>query len=63
MAPSRELKCLRCGAQMQLNGRYEFQLGRESGLNPLLAVALSKSLEMDIYECPNCSKLEFYPAE
>ena len=55
-----DLKCLRCGTDMEFSGQEEFQLGQESGYSGLLAVMTAKSATMDIYKCPECGKIEFF---
>lgn len=54
------LKCLRCGTDMEFSGREQFQLGEESPYRGLLAVMTSESMQVDIYRCPDCGKLEFF---
>lgn len=51
------LNCLRCGENLKLIGSEKLQLG-ETGrpFSNLLAGAL----EVDLYYCKNCGKLEFY---
>ena len=55
MASREKLTCVRCGTQMHGLGRKELRLGEpelESGL-----------LEVDMYYCPQCGKLEFFRAD
>ena len=59
----RELKCLRCGAKMENIGNEEIQLGHESFLLGSLSNLLSGSINVDIYKCPECDKLEFFYGE
>ena len=59
----RELKCLRCGAEMENIGNEEIQLGHESFLLGSLSNLLSGSINVDIYKCPECDKLEFFYGE
>ena len=54
------LKCLRCDADMEYSGREQFQLGEERGYTGLLAVMTAESLQVDIYKCPDCGKIEFF---
>ena len=55
-----KLKCLRCGTDMEYAGREKFQLGEESYHSGLLAVMTAESKLMDIYQCPDCGKIEFF---
>ena len=55
-----ELKCLRCGTDMVFSGREQFQMGEESFHSGLLAVMTAESMLMDIYQCPECGKIEFF---
>ena len=54
------LKCLRCDADMEFSGREQVQLGEERGYTGLLAVMTAESLQVDIYKCPGCGKIEFF---
>lgn len=56
----RELNCLRCGTEMEFAGREQFQLGEESLFFGVMAVATAQSTRMDVYQCPNCGKVEFF---
>ena len=55
-----ELKCLRCGVEMEYSGREKFQLGEESYHSGLLAVMTAESMQVDIYKCPDCGKIELF---
>lgn len=55
-----ELKCLRCGVEMEYSGREKFQLGEESYHSGLLAVMTAESMLLDLYKCPDCGKVEFF---
>ena len=59
----RNINCLRCGAKMENIGNEEIQLGHESFLLGSLSNLLSGSINVDIYKCPECDKLEFFYGE
>ena len=57
------MKCLRCGEDMQYLSREKLQLGKTGwGLGDLPNL-LSGALEVQILVCPKCRKLEFFLAE
>jgi len=59
----RELSCLRCGSEMVHLRREFIQLGRTGWLRGDLSNLLAGALDVDIYCCAECGKLEFYRAE
>ncbi len=56
----KKLDCLRCGERLGFVGRQKFQLGQTGWLLGDLPNLVAGSLELDIYFCPVCSKVEFY---
>ena len=48
---------------MENIGNEEIQLGHESFLLGSLSNLLSGSINVDIYKCPECDKLEFFYGE
>lgn len=54
------LKCLRCGVEMELVAREKLQLGQTGWLLGDLPNLLAGSLETAIFTCPKCGKLEFF---
>jgi len=56
----RNLDCLRCGAAMQFGGKEKIQLGKTGWILGDLPNLLAGALEMEIYYCPQCGKMEFY---
>lgn len=54
------MKCLRCETEMQDMGSQELQMGHQSALFGGLTQLLSGSLEVRIFRCPACGKLEFF---
>ena len=57
------MKCLRCGEDMQYLSREKLQLGKTGWVLGDLPNLLSGALEVQIYVCPKCRKLEFFLAE
>ena len=56
----RELVCLRCGEKMQFGRQEKIQLGQTGFLFGDLPNLIAGALEVDIYSCPQCGKLEFF---
>lgn len=56
----RELKCLRCGSPMGLAMREKFQLGQTGLILGDLPNLIAGSLELDVYSCSRCGKIEFF---
>lgn len=54
------LKRLRCGADMDCLGREKVQLGEAGFLLGDLPHLIAGALELEIYACPDCGKVEFY---
>ncbi len=59
----RELQCLRCGKDMQFGMREQFQLGRTSILLGDIPNIRAGALELDVYYCPDCGKVELFTPE
>ena len=57
------MKCLRCGSQMQYKGTDQIQLGRTGFFIGTLSNLLSGALDVAIFECPDCGKIEFFNPE
>lgn len=56
----RELKCLRCGGEMELLRREHLQMGKTGWILGDLDNLLSGGLDVDILACSDCGKLEFF---
>ena len=56
----KKLLCLRCGEEMRYIMRERLQLGKTGWFLGDLPNLLSGALEVDIYCCPCCGKMEFY---
>lgn len=55
--------CPRCNEEMQYFSREHIQLGKTGWVLGDLSNLLSGTLEVQIYVCPKCRKLEFFLAE
>ena len=58
-----KLLCLRCNKEMKYSGRRKIQLGETGLILGDLPNLIAGSLEVDIYSCIKCGKIEFYHAE
>ena len=56
------MNCLRCGAKMSHIMTENLQLGKTSWLLGDLPNLLAGALQVHIYYCPGCGKIEFYAA-
>lgn len=59
----KELKCLRCDSDMRYISNEKIQLGQTSWFFGDLPNLLSGSLELSVYSCPMCGKVEFFQSE
>ena len=53
-------KCGNCGKDMEFLGEEQLQLGQYGAFIGHLSNLLSGSLEVEIWSCPSCGKIEFY---
>ncbi|MBQ6420845.1 MAG: hypothetical protein IJT27_04690 [Clostridia bacterium] len=53
------MHCLRCGKKMLFLKKEDIQLGKQSLLHNWNHI-LHGTLDVEIYVCPRCGKLEFY---
>ncbi len=58
----RNLRCLRCDTEMLFAKREDIQLGKQSFWHDWNHL-LHGSLDVDIYVCPKCGKMEFFAPE
>lgn len=58
-----EMSCLRCGEPMHYMKREKIQLGEATWIMGDAPHIWSGALEVDIYICTNCGKIEFYMPE
>ena len=59
----KNMPCLRCGHEMNHIKTEKLQFGQTGWILGDLPNLLAGAMEVDIYTCPNCGKLEFYLAE
>ena len=59
----KQLLCLRCHTEMQYSGTRKIQLGETGWVLGDLPNLLAGALEVEIYSCPGCGKIEFYQTE
>ena len=57
------MNCLRCDSAMRFLGSEQIQLGKTGFLTGTLSNLFSGALEVVIYQCTDCGKLEFYHAD
>ena len=57
------IACLRCGTKMNHIGTEKLQLGQTGWILGDLPNLLAGAMEVDIFSCPNCRKLEFFVAD
>ena len=57
-----QLNCLRCGTGMRFLGRDKLQRRPDLLLSDL-TFALAGGMEIDIYSCPKCRKIELFQPE
>ena len=56
----RKTKCLRCDARMKFGMRQKFQLGQTSFLLGDWPNLIAGALELEVWFCPKCGKVEFF---
>lgn len=56
-------RCLRCNQEMKLMGIEKLQLGQAGLFMGMWSNILSGSLEVEVYICSRCGKIEFYTSE
>lgn len=59
----KELFCLRCNNNMNFIGTRKIQLGETGWVLGDLPNLIAGALEVDIYSCAKCGKIEFYHKE
>jgi len=59
----KNMKCLRCGGEMSHAMRNKIQLGQTSWIFGDWPNLLAGAMEVDVYSCKECAKLEFFIAE
>ena len=59
----KDLKCLRCGQKMNYIKKEKLQLGQTGWFLGDFPNLVAGAMEVDIYTCPQCGKIEFFLAE
>ncbi len=59
----RKMECLRCKAPMRFIKTEKIQLGQTGWIMGDLSNLISGAMEVDIYSCQDCGKIEFFQAE
>lgn len=57
------LLCLRCRQEMHHIKKQKLQLGQTDWIFGDLPNLFAGAIEVDIYSCPDCGKIEFFLAE
>ena len=57
------MNCLRCNAEIKFLSKEKLQLGKTGWLLGDLPNLVAGALEVDIYRCPACKRLEFFAAD
>ena len=57
------MKCLRCGEDMQFLSNESIKLANVGPVIDNLLNLISRGLKVNIFVCPKCRKLEFFLAE
>ena len=55
--------CIRCNTEMNFFAKEQIQLGKTGWILGDLPNLIAGAIEVDIYICPKCQKLEFYATE
>ncbi len=59
----KELLCLRCGCEINRIKRQKLPLGQTGWILGDLPNLFAGAMEVDIYSCPDCGKIEFFLAD
>ena len=59
----KSINCLRCDVPMDYQGPEQIQLGKTGFLTGTLSNLAAGALEVAVYCCPRCGKLEFFSRE
>ena len=59
----KEHNCLRCSVPMRFLSRERIQLGKTGWVLGDLPNLLAGALDVEMYVCPSCLKLEFFTTE
>ncbi len=59
----KEMNCLRCDKEMRYIKREKIQLGKTGWFLGDLPNLMAGAMEVDVYTCTGCGKIEFFLAE
>ena len=59
----KKLNCLRCGSGMEFMMREHIQLGKTGWLTGDWGNLLAGAMDVAVFSCPRCGKLEFFRGE
>ncbi len=59
----KSITCLRCNTEMNYAGTQKLQLGETGWILGDLPNLLAGAMEVGIYTCPTCGKIEFFQPE
>lgn len=59
----KDLNCVHCNEQMRFLTHERIQLGKTGWILGDFPNLVAGALEVDIYICPSCQKLEFYASK
>ena len=59
----KDMNCLRCGQEMNHIRTEKLQLGQTGWILGDIPNLLAGAMEVDIYSCSQCGKLEFFVAD
>ena len=59
----KQLNCLRCKKEMRYIKREKLQLGKTDWLFGDLPNLIAGAMDVDVYTCTGCGKIEFFLAE
>ena len=57
------INCLRCHVPMSFQGEQEIQLGKTGWLLGDLPNLFAGAMDVAVFKCPKCGKLEFFSTE
>lgn len=57
------MNCLRCNTEIKFLSKEKLQLGKTGWLLGDLPNLVAGALEVDIYRCPVCKRLEFFATD
>ena len=59
----KKIFCLRCNNEMKFSGTRKIQLGETGWVLGDIPNLIAGAMEVNIYSCPDCGKIEFFHAD